>query len=229
MKFIVLAVILLIVIRELFAAYDIQCRRKEYIQKYHLHIPTPALGYRIIKRLGDVIISLLICISILPVLYIVLGLIIKLTSKGPVIFKQKRYGLLGKEFTCYKSRSMYLDAGPQKVISKNDARITPIGKFIRKTHLDEFPQFFNVFMGDMSLVGPRPLRDVEMEKFRDVRGKYSRLLLRPGITGMTQVNSGRELSAEEFLQYDIMYVSNLSLITDIVLLLQTIKFDDIAY
>ena len=229
MKFIVLAVILLIVIRELFAAYDIQCRRKEYIQKYHLHIPTPALGYRIIKRLGDVIISLLICISILPVLYIVLGLIIKLTSKGPVIFKQKRYGLLGKEFTCYKFRSMYLDAGPQKVISKNDARITPIGKFIRKTHLDEFPQFFNVFMGDMSLVGPRPLRDVEMEKFRDVRGKYSRLLLRPGITGMTQVNSGRELSAEEFLQYDIMYVSNLSLITDIVLLLQTIKFDDIAY
>lgn len=217
-------------IRELLTAYDIKRKRNAYICKHNLrNIPSVTLFYRLIKRLSDIILSLMVCILILPILYIILGLIIKLTSNGSIIFKQKRYGLFGKEFTCYKFRSMYQNASSAKVNCQKDGRITPIGRFIRKTHLDEFPQFFNVLKGDMSIVGPRPLPLNAIKEFGDAENGYYRLLSRPGITGLTQIKSGRKLPVEEYLQYDCLYVSTPSLINDLCIIIKTLKFSDISY
>jgi len=222
-------VLLIILLRELHVAYDVSRQRKTYIQKHHLQNIYPSLLYRTLKRLCDIIVSLIGCILILPLLYIILGLIIKLTSKGPIIFKQKRYGLFGTEFICYKFRSMYQNVSAEKVSNKTDVRITPIGRFMRKSHLDELPQFFNILKGDMSLVGPRPLPFKEIKKFNKTKEAYSRLLLRPGITGLTQIHSGRQLSTEKYLQYDNLYVLNPSLIKDISILWQTLKFSDVSF
>ena len=130
-------IIVIIAVRELFMAYTMQLEKKTYIQKHHLeHIATP-WHYRIIKRIADVILSLIICIFVLPLLYIFCGLLFKLTSKGPVIFKQERYGLFGKKFVCYKFRTMYQNADRHRIAyDDNDDRITQVGHFMRKTHLD---------------------------------------------------------------------------------------------
>ena len=228
-KVLFLMAIFCVVVREVHVAYAVDKKRKEYIQKHQLKKFSPSLIYRLLKRITDIIIALVVCLSILPILYVVLGFIIKITSKGPIIYKQQRRGLFGKCFTCYKFRSMYQNSGMKKVESSDDARITPIGRFIRKTHLDEFPQFFNVLKGDMSVVGPRPLPDREIQKFDGYIAGYERLLVRPGITGLTQVKSGRLMNVEEFLCYDAEYVSKPSLIRDIMLIFQTLKFNDIAY
>ena len=227
MKIILAGAIFLALIHELGVARDINHRRALYVQEHHLDVPPPPLYYRIIKRLSDIILSLIVCILILPILYAVLGLIIKITSEGKIIFKQTRYGIFGTEFTCYKFRSMYQNASSDSVNDARDERITPIGRFMRKTHLDEFPQFFNVLKGDMSIVGPRPLPDNETQKFNG-NGR-ARLLLRPGITGLTQIKSGRTLSVEEKLQSDNAYIQNPSLFGDIYILFITIMCRDTSY
>mgnify|MGYP002852163116 CR=1 FL=1 len=229
MEKLLLMVIFCAIVREIHVAYAVDKCRKKYIQEHHLKISSPSLIYRLLKRVSDIILSFVVCLSVLPLLYVILGFIIKITSKGPIIYKQQRKGLLGNYFTCYKFRSMYQNSGMKKVESRDDARITPIGHFIRKTHLDEFPQFFNVLKGDMSVVGPRPLPDREIQKFEGNIAGYERLLVRPGITGLTQVNSGRLLNEEKFLSYDVEYVSKPSLIKDVMLIFQTLKFNDIAY
>lgn len=215
--------------RELYVAYHIFKIRREY-RRYHeiSAISVPTLPYRMIKRMIDIIISLLLCLSILPIMFILLGIIIKLTSKGPVIFKQKRVGMFTTEFTCYKFRSMYVNADDKIVIKSSDKRITPIGRFLRKTHLDEFPQFFNVLIGNMSVVGPRPLLKKEFEQFRNKKEAYTRLIVRPGITGLAQMKSGRFLPKEDYLQYDMDYLTKPSLIRDIKLICQTLKFNDVT-
>ena len=220
-------IVIVFLIRELSVAYQISQERVRYMRCHEIKaIPIPNIIYRGTKRMADIILSVLVCLIILPILYIVLGVIIKLTSKGTIIFKQKRVGLFGKTFTCYKFRSMYINSGDKIVFSSDDTRVTPIGRFIRKTHLDEFPQFFNVLKGNMSLVGPRPLPCTEVEKIDNTIEVYTRCLVRPGITGLAQVNSGRFLSTEKYLHYDLTYVSKLSLIKDIKLLWQTLKFSD---
>lgn len=216
-------------LKEVLQAFRVMRKRLEYEQKYSLNILSPPFLYCTAKRAGDFVLSFLVCLLVLPLLYIILGLIIKFTSKGPVIYKQKRLGLFGKKFTCYKFRSMYNESGPEKVVCRDDPRITPIGRFIRRTHMDEFPQFFNVLKGDMSLVGPRPLSDREVKKFNQAPESYVRLLLRPGITGAAQVKSSRLLLPEEILKCDVDYVVNPSLVDDLRLIFQTLKFSDVTY
>jgi exopolysaccharide biosynthesis polyprenyl glycosylphosphotransferase len=179
------------------------------------------------KRLIDVTFSLIASIIFLPV-FLVLAVLIKISSKGPVLYKQERIGRFGKPFNIYKLRSMYAGAenGTPALSSENDSRITKIGKFIRKTHLDEIPQFFNVIIGDMSLVGPRPERQFYIDQIVKKAPHYTHLhKLRPGITSWGQVRYGYASNVEEMLErlpYDMMYLKNISLYVDFKILIYTI-------
>lgn len=221
-----LATMLMAFLHEMYIAADIF----KYIVTHGIAPTTyqpKSLFARFIKRATDLVIALIVCITVLPLLYIVLGIIIKLTSPGPVIFRHKRIGLCGKEFICYKFRSLYDNAGPQKV-TENDERITPIGRFIRKTHLDEIPQFYNVLIGDMSLVGPRPLTSSRLETFKDEPLYDLRALVRPGIAGINQL-VGRSQPQEIYLKIDVEYVCSQSWWQDIKILCKTLQFKDYAY
>lgn len=183
---------------------------------------------RKIKRLLDVIISLIVLILTLPITLLV-SLAIKLDSEGPVFYKQIRVGKDGKEFKIYKFRSMFKDAekhtGPVWS-TKNDPRITRVGKIIRKFRLDEIPQFINVLRGEMSLVGPRPERPFFVEKLSKEIPLYKRRLkVKPGITGWAQVKHKYDESIEDVkkkLQYDLYYIENISLRMDLKILFRTI-------
>lgn len=183
---------------------------------------------RKIKRLMDIIFSLLILTMTMPITLIV-ALAIKLDSEGPVFFKQIRVGKDGKEFKIYKFRSMIKDAekhtGPVWS-TKDDPRITRVGKIIRKFRLDEIPQFINVLRGDMSLVGPRPERAYFVEKLSQEIPLYKRRLkVKPGITGWAQVKHKYDESIEDVkkkLQYDLYYIENISLKMDLKILFRTI-------
>ena len=180
------------------------------------------------KDAMDIIISLLILIFTLPVT-LVISIIIKLTSRGPIIYRQKRVGLYGKEFYIYKFRTMYDDAERQTGpvwASKHDPRITPVGFWLRKLRLDEIPQFFNVIKGDMSLVGPRPERPFFVDEFKKKIPLYTRRLrVKPGITGWAQVKWKYDSDIEdvrEKTKYDLFYVENMSLSMDLKILINTI-------
>jgi putative colanic acid biosysnthesis UDP-glucose lipid carrier transferase len=183
-----------------------------------------------IKRLSDIIISLL-AIMILSPIFIVTALAIALTSKGPIIFKQKRYGLDGRDIEVWKFRSMRVqENGPNVVQAKrHDDRITAVGRFIRKTSIDELPQFFNVLQGRMSVVGPRPHAVAHNELYRTlVKGYMVRHKVRPGITGLAQVSGARgETSAvtdmEKRIDYDLQYLRDWSLQLDFKIMLRTLK------
>lgn len=179
------------------------------------------------KRLLDVSLSLIASFLFLPV-FITLAIIIKATSKGRILYKQERIGRFGKPFNIYKLRSMVIDAenGTPALSSTDDGRITKIGKFLRKTHLDEIPQFFNVIIGDMSLVGPRPERKYFIDKIVKLAPHYTHLhKLRPGITSWGQVKYGYASSVDEMLErlpYDMMYLKNISLYIDFKILIYTL-------
>lgn len=179
------------------------------------------------KRLLDVSISLTASIIIFPV-FLILAVLIKRSSKGPIIYKQERIGRYGKPFYIYKLRSMIQDAekGTPALSSKDDKRITPIGKFLRKTHLDEIPQFFNVLKGDMSLVGPRPERQYYIDQIVEYAPHYTLLhKLRPGITSWGQVKYGYASNVEEMLErlpYDMIYLKNISLYMDFKIMIHTV-------
>jgi exopolysaccharide biosynthesis polyprenyl glycosylphosphotransferase len=179
------------------------------------------------KRLLDVILSVLAVIIFMPV-FITLAITIKRSSKGPVLYKQERVGRFGKPFNIYKLRSMVHGAenGTPALSSENDERITKIGRFLRKTHLDEIPQFYNVIKGDMSLVGPRPERRYYIDQIIEKAPHYTHLhKLRPGITSWGQVKYGYASNVEEMLQrlpYDMMYLKNISLYVDLKILIYTI-------
>ncbi len=179
------------------------------------------------KRIIDIGVSLFFLILLSPV-YIITALIVKLTSKGPVFFSQTRIGLHGKPFKIIKFRSMVVGAeklGPQ-LSSENDSRITPFGKFMRKTRLDEIPQFYNVLIGDMSLVGPRPERQYFIDQIMQHAPHYKHLhKVRPGITSWGQVKYGYAENVEQMLErlkYDIIYIENMSLAVDFKILFFTI-------
>jgi len=152
---------------------------------------------------------------------------IKLTSPGPVIFRQERVGKGGRTFTIYKLRTMVADAekhtGAVLSAGKADARITPVGRFLRASRLDELPQLFNVLRGEMSIVGPRPERPCFVEKFeREIAGYRERHQVAPGLTGLAQVSGGYAIEAELKLRYDLLYVYNCSLLLDLKIMLQTL-------
>ena len=184
---------------------------------------------RIIKRLFDILFSLFVIIFIMTWLAPIIGFLIKLSSKGPVFFKQTRSGLNNKEFTCLKFRSMTLNKmSDLKQATKNDPRTTKVGSFLRKTSLDEMPQFFNVLMGDMSVVGPRPHMLKHTKDYADIIDGYMvRQLVLPGITGSAQVNGlrGETKSVEDMknrVKYDVWYLENWTLLLDIKLIFLTV-------
>lgn len=164
---------------------------------------------KVIKRFFDVIFSLFGLIIISPIL-LILAIIIKLTSKGPVIFKQERLGVNGKVFKMYKFRSMVMNAehmGTGLFNYENDPRVTAIGKIMRKTSLDELPQLLNVLKGDMSFVGPRPAVTYELGDFETLNRRYKkRFTVVPGITGLAQVCGRNNISWDEKVNYDNQYI-----------------------
>jgi exopolysaccharide biosynthesis polyprenyl glycosylphosphotransferase len=179
------------------------------------------------KRALDILSSLFVLTIFSPVI-ITTALIVKLTSKGPAIFSQERIGQHGKPFMIYKFRSMYVDAernGPA-LSRENDTRITKFGRFMRKTRLDEIPQFYNVLVGDMSMVGPRPERKYYIDQIVEKAGHYNHLLkVRPGITSWGQVKYGYAENVDEMierLKFDVLYIENMSLIIDFKILIYTI-------
>ena len=186
----------------------------------------------ILKRIFDIVFSLFVIIFLLSWITPIIALIIKIESRGPVLFKQIRNGIKFREFTCYKFRSMIEnnDADIQQA-TKNDKRVTKIGKILRKTSLDELPQFFNVLIGNMSVVGPRPHMIKENERYsRSVDKFMVRHFVKPGITGLAQVKGFRgEIETDEDIinrvKYDIYYLENWSLILDLnIVFLTTINF-----
>lgn len=180
--------------------------------------------YPILKRTIDLLVSVIGLLLSIPII-ILIGIAIKLESSGPVFYIQERVGLNGKYFKIYKFRSMYIDAEKNgaKWAEKNDPRITKVGSFIRKTRIDELPQFWNVFVGDMSLIGPRPERPIFTAQFnKEIPGFINRLKVKPGITGWAQVNGGYELTPKEKLELDIYYINNMNLWLDFKIMLKTI-------
>jgi exopolysaccharide biosynthesis polyprenyl glycosylphosphotransferase len=179
------------------------------------------------KRLFDVVASVFALIVLLPV-FIILAVMVKLSSKGPIFFTQERIGINGKPFNIVKFRTMYVGSekdGPQ-LSSSQDRRITPIGKILRKTRLDEFPQFWNVLKGDMSIVGPRPERQFYIDKISEKDPQYLYLhKVRPGITSWGQVKFGYAENVDEMVQrmkYDLLYIRNMSLALDFKIMFYTI-------
>ena len=194
------------------------------LQKTQLHDPT-VKGF---KRAFDILFSLFIILFVLTWLMPIIALLIKIESKGPVFFKQGRPGLDEKEFYCYKFRSMKLNGKTEEEASRNDPRVTKIGRFMRKTSIDELPQFFNVLLGDMSVVGPRPHLWSQNKSYATKIKKYMiRHYVKPGITGLAQVKGFRgEIETEEDMinriKYDVFYIENWSIIMDLKIILQTV-------
>lgn len=193
------------------------------------NIPLDVTANQIIKRTFDILFSTLVIVGFLSWLTPILAILIKLESKGPVFFKQRRNGLNYHEFDCYKFRSMTLnDIADLEQVSKNDPRITKIGRFIRKTSIDELPQFFNVFLGDMSVVGPRPHMVSHTEMYAKRIDKFMvRHFIKPGITGLAQTNGYRgEVEIESDIinrvKYDIFYLENWSLLLDVKIVILTV-------
>lgn len=205
------------VIRELF---------REINHRYMVYQPSPY--YAVVKRAMDIIISMTFILLVMSWVYPLIALMIKLTSKGPVFFIQKRTGYKGIEFDCFKFRTMYLNEDADtKQATSNDRRITPVGKFLRKTHLDETAQFFNVLLGDMTIVGPRPHMLYHTKHYAQFIPYYNlRHEAIPGMTGMAQIkgyigeiNVERELRKR--IQWDVYYLKHRSITMDIAIILNT--------
>ena len=190
-------------------------------QKSHSHL--------ILKRWADLMLSLLLMIFCLP-LIVVTAILIKIDSRGPVIFSQERMGERGKNFRVHKFRSMVQDAekksGPVWAQS-NDDRVTRVGRLLRKLRIDELPQLWNVLKGDMSFVGPRPEREFFVKQLEEIIPYYSvRFTVKPGLTGWAQVSYGYGATvddAKEKLSYDLFYIKNMSPLMDLIIVLKTIK------
>jgi putative colanic acid biosynthesis UDP-glucose lipid carrier transferase len=199
----------------------------EMNQRYVVY--EPSSYYYTVKRVMDLTISVLFITLIMSWLYPLVAILIKLTSKGPVLFIQKRTGYKGVEFDCFKFRTMYVNSDADtKQASSNDKRITFIGKILRLTHIDETPQFFNVLLGDMSIIGPRPHMLYHTHYYSQRIPYYNlRHEVKPGMTGMAQIKGyiGEILIERELrkrIQWDIYYLKNRSLWLDLNIFLNTL-------
>ena len=194
------------------------------LKKTVLHEPST----KIFKRIFDIVFALIVIVGLLSWLVPILAILIKLESKGSIFFKQGRPGLDEKEFFCYKFRSMKMNETTEREASKNDPRVTKIGKFMRKTSIDELPQFLNVLLGDMSVVGPRPHLWSQNKAYGSRIKKYMvRHYVKPGITGLAQVKGFRgEIETDDDMinriKFDVFYIENWSLILDIKIIVQTV-------
>ncbi|MEJ7913320.1 MAG: exopolysaccharide biosynthesis polyprenyl glycosylphosphotransferase, partial [Chitinophagaceae bacterium] len=191
--------------------------------------PLQDLDNRIRKRIFDIVVSSVVLVFILSWLIPILSLLIKLNSKGPVFFAQPRTGKNNKEFLCIKFRSMKVNTQADlQQASRNDQRITGLGRFLRRTSLDEFPQFLNVLKGDMSIIGPRPHMLKHTDEYSRLVGKYMvRQFLKPGISGWAQVNGyrGETQTLEQMegrVDHDIWYLENWSLMFDLRIMFLTV-------
>ncbi len=203
------------------------------------------LHWRILKRSFDLVFSFLLFVLVFSWLWPLLSILIKTTSPGPVFFRQERWGRNNRKFITYKFRSMRADStdldanGKFRQVTKNDPRVTRIGKFLRRTNLDELPQFWNVLKGDMSIVGPRPHpTPLNLESKNKVRLYMFRHLVKPGITGWAQVNGFRGETGDislmqQRIDYDVWYIENWSFMFDMQIVGDTIwkmiKGDPKAY
>jgi len=184
--------------------------------------------FLVVKRTIDILVSLIITLCILSWLLPILAILIKIDSRGPVFFKQKRTGYRGRTFNCFKLRTMKVNKAANDLqAALNDPRITKMGKFLRMSNLDELPQFINVLIGDMSIVGPRPHMIKDSEYFAEIfPGYYNRYLVEPGITGLAQINGFRGptpniRSIYKRLQWDLYYVEHATTGMDIRIILLT--------
>lgn len=181
--------------------------------------------YKAFKRIGDIAVSVVGLLVCLPLLFAI-ALAIQLESGGPAIFKQERLGRGGKVFKMYKFRSMRLGAeneGSGQYSYEGDPRVTRVGKFIRKTSIDELPQFVNILKGEMSIIGPRPVLTYHPWPFEqyNIRQK-KRFSVRPGVTGLAQINGRKEVQWEKRIEFDIKYVENMSFGNDVKIFFLTI-------
>lgn len=202
---------------------DIQL--KQYIDKIDYSIVNKGSLFDLYQRFFDILLSLIALIIGIPII-LIFGILIKIEDNGPITYKQERLGKNGKMFYVYKLRSMRTDAekyGAQWA-EKDDPRITKVGKFIRKTRIDEIPQLWNILKGDMGIIGPRPERSIFTKEFEE---KYTnfvyRLAIKPGLTGWAQVNGGYEMDPGEKLEYDLYYIKNRSFFLDVKIVFMTVK------
>jgi exopolysaccharide biosynthesis polyprenyl glycosylphosphotransferase len=181
--------------------------------------------YSMVRRLFDIVLAIAGLVVTFPFL-VIFSVVIKLDTKGTVFYRQERVGVKGKYFQLLKLRTMEMDAekdGPRWA-DTNDPRVTRIGKYLRKTRIDELPQLINVLKGDMSIIGPRPERPVFTEIFNQkTPGFIKRLAVKPGLTGWAQVNGGYDITPEEKLAYDLEYIRKRSFFLDVKILLLTFK------
>ncbi|HTF18343.1 MAG TPA: undecaprenyl-phosphate glucose phosphotransferase [Chryseolinea sp.] len=181
-----------------------------------------------LKRLFDIAFSMLVILTVYPIVLPIIVIAIKLDSEGPIFFKQPRQGKKNKLFLCWKFRSMFIHGVSERQATKDDPRITRVGRFLRKTNLDELPQFINVLLGDMSVVGPRPHISAQTDQYSEAIKKYKvRHFVTPGITGYAQVNGFRgetkEVSMmEKRVEYDVSYMENWSLALDVKIIFLTV-------
>lgn len=212
-------------------------RPEDDIERFHISyihpdFPVHTVTYATAKRIFDVCFSILLCIFSSPIM-LVTAILVKCTSPGPIIFRQTRVGRGGRYFTCYKFRSMCIDAEARKAQLyhlnevdgpvfkiKRDPRLTPIGAIIRKLSIDELPQLFNVLVGDMSIVGPRPPVPTEVARY----GAYERgrLAVLPGLTCLWQIGGRSKLSFEKWVQLDRQYIETMSFAQDFIIVLKTV-------
>ena len=198
---------------------------KEIASEIDYSIVKGTVLFDLYQRIMDLVLSIIGLVIGLPLIAI-FGILIKIEDKGPITYKQERLGKCGRRFFIYKLRSMRTDAekfGAQWA-EKDDPRITKVGKFIRKTRIDEIPQLFNILKGDMGLIGPRPERPNFTVQFNEeIPGFINRLAIKPGLTGWAQVNGGYEITPEEKLKEDIYYIKNRSILLDFKILFKTVK------
>lgn len=207
----------------------VELQRFTLLWRYQHHVPPFTLWWRLVlKRALDILVSVLAILALAPVILLV-AMIVKLESRGPVLYTQERLGRFGKTFSIYKFRSMCMDAeasGPQWASRRGDPRLTRIGGFLRYSHLDELPQLFNVLVGNMSLVGPRPERPVFATELNRQIDRYDeRLLIKPGMTGLAQVHYRYDTSIADVkrkLRFDLLYVKRMCITLDLRILFWTV-------
>lgn len=206
---------------KMFGNVPVLCIREE---------PLAQVENRLIKRLFDLIFSGLFLCTLFPFVYLIIGTAIKVTSPGPIFFKQKRSGENGREFWCYKFRSMRVNKDSDKIqATAHDPRKTRLGNFLRKTSIDELPQFINVFLGQMSVVGPRPHMLKHTEEYSKLIDQYMvRHLVKPGVTGWAQVTGFRGETKELWqmegrVQRDVWYLEHWTFLLDMYIIYKTVK------